>query len=468
MSLKLKTNKAIPVALRLTLWYASIFTISSLIGFTIFYLSIAELIHGRTDADMIEDVDELALMYAQGGLDSLEREFNDDVISVGADNLFFRILSVDGKVLLTTDMSTWRGLPSTDQLYTLIPEQSSFSLMTVSVNGKLHPARVITAYINADTILQFGESLQYNDEFLEIFRTVILVTVPLIIVFSCFIGWFMSRKALQGVREVTTAAIEIANGNLHRRVPESGRGDEIDVLAKTFNTMLGRIQKLIMGMHEMTDNLAHDLRSPLARIRAIAESSLLDNPDMNDLRSVSGNTIEECDRLLHMINTMLDITESEAGIIKRSMQKVDISLICADACELFQPLAEDKGVELSCNISMSVSVLGSLQHLQRMIGNLLENAIKYTDRGGNINLDLQQRNGQVIINIADTGIGISAVELPLVFDRFYRCELDRSETGSGLGLSLAQAIAHTHDGNISIVSKKRQGTTITIVLPVGQ
>ncbi|MCF6225657.1 MAG: HAMP domain-containing histidine kinase [Xanthomonadales bacterium] len=465
MYLKLGHDKAIPVALRLTLWYAGIFTLSSLIAFTTFYLFIAKTIHAHTDADLIEDIEELGLIFEQGGVNSLYHEFNDDVISVGADKVFFRIIAADSTVLLSTDMSDWPGIPPATDAHSLIPENKSYSLMTLSLYGQPHPARIVTAFINDNTILQFGESLQYNSEFLKLFRTIILITLPLIIVFSCFIGWFMSRKALQGVREVTIAAIDITNGNLHRRVPESGRGDEIDILAKSFNTMLNRIQHLILGMHEMTDNIAHDLRSPLARIRGIAESSLLDKLDMDELKLVSGNTIEECDRLLHMINTMLDITESEAGVVKRGMASINISNLVNEACELFQALAKEKEIQFNWRIVEAATVYGSVQHLQRLIGNLLDNAMKYTNKGGTVSLNLYLKNNDVLIDISDTGIGIAEGDLAQVFKRFYRCGPSQTISGTGLGLSLALAIAHAHQGDISIVSKPQHGTTVTVRIP---
>jgi len=465
MYLKRRINKAVPLALRLTLWYAGIFTISSLIAFTIFYFSIAEIIHGRTDADLIEDIEELSALFEKGGLTELNREFNEDIDSDGTDKVFFRLIGADAKTLLATDLSAWPGLPPANSVRSLIPDETGFSLETVSIDGQQYPARIITAFISENEAIQIGESLEDNIRLLMAFRNIFVVTVPLVMIVACFFGWFMARKALQGVREVTAAAIDITKGNLHRRVPETGHGDEIDILANTFNTMLDRIQTLIIGMREMTDNIAHDLRSPLARIRGIAETTLLDSPDVNDLRSVSGNTIEECDRLLHMINTMLDITETEAGIVRRTMAIVDITTIVNDACELFQPLAEDKNICLTCHIREHDAIYGSVPHLQRMIGNLLENAMKYTDNGGSVTLDLYRKNKNIVIDIADTGIGVAEKDLPNIFKRFYRCDQSRSQSGTGLGLSLAQAIAHAHGGDISIVSTVQQGSTLTVIIP---
>lgn len=466
MFLKRRTNKAIPIALHLTLWYAGIFTISLLIAFTIFYFSIEKIIQSRTDASLVEDVGELAILFKEGGLSELSREFDEDIASDGTDKVFFRVIGPDAKILLATDLSAWLDLPPAVSVRDLIPEKPGFLLRTVSIDGQQHSARIITAFISDDNIIQMGESLEESNKFLMAFRNVFIVTVPLIVIIACLFGWLMARKALQGVREVTAAAIDITKGNLQRRVPETGRGDEIDILANTFNTMLNRIQVLITSMQEMTDNIAHDLRSPLARMRGIAEATLLNDSTVHDFKSVSSNTIEECDRLLHMINTMLDITESEAGILKRTMTTVNITNIINDACDLFQPLAEDKNIRLTCCIKEHVTVYGSIQHLQRMIGNLLDNAIKYTDKGGSITFNLYQKNKRIVIDVADTGIGIAEKDFPNIFKRFYRCDQSRSQPGSGLGLSLARAIARAHGGDISIASTMQKGSTLTINIPV--
>ncbi len=454
-----------PTALRLTLWYAGIFTISSLIAFIIFYFSIEKTIRSRIDDDLMEDVEELAVLFKEGGLSELNREFNEDIASDGTDKVFFRVVGPDAKTLLSTDLSAWFGLPPADSVRDLMPENPGFSLKTVSIDGHQYPARIITAFIDDGNIIQMGESLEESGSFLKEFRNVFIVTVPLIVIIACLFGWFMARKALQGIREVTAAAIDITKGDLQRRVPETGRGDEIDILVNTFNTMLNRIQSLIASMREMTDNIAHDLRSPLARMRGIAETTLLNDSTVNDFKWASGNTVEECDRLLHMINTMLDITESETGILKRTMTIVNMANIINDACDLFQPLAEDKNIQLICCSKENVTVYGSIQHLQRMIGNLLDNAIKYTDKGGSVTLDLYQKNKRVVINVSDTGVGIAEKDFPNIFKRFYRCDQSRSQPGSGLGLSLAQAIARAHGGDISIVSAIQKGSTLTISIP---
>jgi signal transduction histidine kinase len=276
----------------------------------------------------------------------------------------------------------------------------------------------------------------------------------------------MARRALQGVEEVTQTATEISKGALETRVPVKARGDEIDRLATTFNSMLDRIHALITGMREMTDNIAHDLRSPISRIRGFAEMTLTTRGSLDEYETMAANTIEECDRLLGMINTMLDITETEAGAGRTTREAVDLSALVQDARELFQPLADDKGIALAADVPAGVLVLGDVQRLQRMVANLLDNAVKYTAPGGRVTVTMRSDARTVFVTVSDTGIGISESDLPQIFNRFYRGDRSRSQAGSGLGLSLAQAIASAHGGSITVSSSPGKGSTFTVTLPL--
>ena len=328
-----------------------------------------------------------------------------------------------------------------------------------------HKARILYAIIGPDTVLQIGFSLKESARFFARFKKIFIITMPILLVFAALIGWFMSRRALLGVEEVTRTAVDISKGALEQRVHVKARGDEIERLATTFNYMLDRIEALITGMRELTDNIAHDLRSPITRIRGITEMALTTGKSMEEYNTMAANTIEECDRLLEMVNTMLDISEAEAGVSKLEMEKTGMAKLVRDACELFQPSAEEKGVTLISEISDDNFVYGDIQRIQRMVVNLLDNAFKYTLPGGTVTVSVDGDERQVVISVNDTGIGISKSDLPHIFNRFYRCDQSRSQAGIGLGLSLAMAIARGHDGNITATSSPGKGSKFTITLP---
>jgi signal transduction histidine kinase len=229
--------------------------------------------------------------------------------------------------------------------------------------------------------------------------------------------------------------------------------------------MLDRIQILLTEIKEMSDNIAHDLRSPITRIRGTAEVTLTTGKSLSEYESLAASTIEECDRLLDMINTMLMISKTESGVDKLSSEEIDLQDLVREACELFEPTAEDRGVTLSCDVAVRSHLVGDTRMVQRMLSNLLDNGIKYTPSGGSVKVSVSENEGQVVVSVEDTGYGISPSDLPRVFERFYRSDQSRSQSGIGLGLSLARAIARAHGGEITATSTPNQGSTFTVTLP---
>jgi signal transduction histidine kinase len=302
---------------------------------------------------------------------------------------------------------------------------------------------------------------ELREDFLHYFGTPLLV----ILVLSAGVGWFMARRALSGVDEVTRAAIDISKGALDRRVPVRGSHDEIDRLADTFNTMVNRVQDLISQMKEISENIAHDLRSPITRMRGIAEMALAREDPDEERTTMAGAIIEECDRLLGMINAMLDISEAESGLARLDMRNVDLVEMLRDVCDLFQPLAEDRNVDVTIDAPKSARMACDLRKVQRVFSNLLDNALKYTPPGGGIRILAEERVNETVVTIRDTGIGIPEGDLPHIFDRFFRGEESRSTPGNGLGLSLAQAFVTIHGGNIAATSTLGRGSQFVVTLP---
>jgi signal transduction histidine kinase len=281
------------------------------------------------------------------------------------------------------------------------------------------------------------------------------------------IGWFLARRALSGVGGIAHTARRITRGDLAVRAPVSRRGDEIDQLAGNINHMLDRILDLITGIREMSDNIAHDLKSPITRIRGLAEVTLTTAEQRADYETMAASTIEECDRLLDMINTTLVISRTEAGVQALQWQRIDIAGLVQDAGRLFETSARDKDLHLSVTAGDPCCVInGDARMLQRMVANLLDNAIRYTPQGGQIDITVQPTpGGDVAVIFQDTGIGIRAADLPRIFERFFRCDPSRSASGTGLGLSLAQAVAMAHGGEITVQSEPGQGSTFQVLLP---
>ncbi|MBU2430794.1 MAG: HAMP domain-containing histidine kinase, partial [Proteobacteria bacterium] len=241
--------------------------------------------------------------------------------------------------------------------------------------------------------------------------------------------------------------------------------DELDHLASTLNSMLDRIEALVKNNREITDNIAHDLKSPITRIRGYAEIAFLQEDNIQDYRTMAANTIEESDRLLDMINTMLLISKAQAREDDFDFKRINLSGMIREACDLFEPLTEDKQICFETAIAENIYIMADIRMFQRAFSNLLDNAIKYTPKNGSIRVAAFVRESDVIIEIADTGVGIDPVNHENIFKRFFRTESSRTSPGSGLGLSLARTVIRKHNGDICVQSSTGKGAVFTVSLP---
>jgi heavy metal sensor kinase len=465
MSLRRQISPRNTLAFRLTLWYAGVFTVSSCIAFLLFYTLITSLILERIDQELLGQVSRFSVLLASQGADSVRDSAIIEAEAAGVKKVFFRLLSVNGQVFSSSNMSYWKDIDIDETAVKALLRENNPVFQTIAIAGRQEKVRILYSLLSPNIILQVGLAMESYSGFLDDFQRIFVITMTFLIVLAAGVGWFMARRAVSGVAAITRTAQTISGGSLEERVPVKGSGDEIDQLALTFNQMLDRIQALLIEIKEMSDNMAHDLRSPITRIRGVAEVTLTSGKALSEYEGMAASTIEECDRLLDMINTMLMISKTESGVGKLSIDDVDIVGIIRQACELFEPTAEDKKVNLSCEVPDRVHLIGDTPMIQRMLSNLLDNAIKYTPSGGMVSMAASENESQVVVVVKDTGIGISHADLPRIFERFYRCDQSRSQAGIGLGLSLARAIARAHGGDITVISAPNQGSTFTVTLP---
>ncbi|NOQ20160.1 MAG: HAMP domain-containing protein [Desulfobacterales bacterium] len=454
------------LAFRLTLWYAGLFMLTSCVAFLFFYILITSVIRYRTDQDLLSEARTLSSILKVEGIDAVQRQVILEAQAAGEKKIFFRLLSFGGQQFSSSNMSYWRDIGIGKLAINQLIREKRPVFDSASLPDRKHKIRVLYTIIGRSIILQLGQSMENYTRFIELFRKIFVTTMASLFVFAAIVGWFMARRAVAGVEMVTQTARQISEGRLKERVPVKKHQDEIDQLAITFNQMLDRIQTLVTGIREMSDNIAHDLKSPITRIRGISEVSLTTGASEKEYESMAASTIEECDRLLDMINTMLVISKTEAGVNKLDTQEMDIAAVVRDACELFQSPAEDKDLRLICDAPGNFSISGDNRLIQRMIANLLDNAIKYTPVGESIEVAVQPQNTHaVVITVKDNGVGIGDEDISRIFERFYRCDPSRSQAGTGLGLSFARTVARVHGGDIAVTSIPNQGSTFTVTLP---
>jgi signal transduction histidine kinase len=290
-----------------------------------------------------------------------------------------------------------------------------------------------------------------------------------IILFSVIAGGITARRVLRRIDAIRDTSTKIMSGNLSERVPITRRNDEFDGLATNLNAMLDRIEQLLQGLKEVTDNVAHDLKTPLTRLRNQAESALRDGADDQARQQALETTIAESDRLIKTFNALLMIARAEAGAPSGALTDVDVSAVVSDLAELYGPVAEDEGIGVQTAIELGVRLRANRELIGQAMVNLLENAVKYakpTGAGeGRITISLRRANGRVLIEVADNGPGIPEQDRKRVLERFVGLETSRSEPGSGLGLSLVDAVARLHGGGFRI-EDNAPGVRAVIDLPV--
>ena len=454
------------LAFRLTVGYGGIAFLFALIAFSVFYFKLYAVTMEAVDEELAEEVAELAEVWSQDGLEGLKQLMVEENLEEESSEFYFSIFNGRGILLTATDLPPWAARQiSSETLAELKNSPDGKQTRNLAIDDGNFEARILTVRMNPDLIFQHGQSIEEARAYLEIFQQLFWIGVSVSLLLAAISGWFMAGRALRGVVEVTHTATLISRGRFQERVALKTPYLEINRLVTAFNLMVDRVQDLIQRMREITDNIAHDLRSPLTRIRGIAEMSLISRTGNMTPAKAAANTIEECDNLIEMINTMLDLTEIEAGVQKFEIKHIDIHQLLEEAVELFRPLAAERSITLDLQVAKGLHIRSDPSGLQRIVCNLLDNAIKYTPQGGSVSLRGESQDNQIVITVQDTGIGIASNDLPHIFDRFFRSDQSRSKPGNGLGLSLVKAITTNLGGSVDVQSRLNDGSAFFINLP---
>ena len=455
------------VTFRLTAWHLLLFTLVSAAIMGLAEARLDAILRARTDHDLQEDLIELRADFAAAGLRKLQEAFDREAKSNGPEVIVLALVSAAGEIRASSDLAPWAGLKLPPR-ETIGLRPGDFGFSSLAHPGQDERVRMAFLRLADGQLLLLGHTLREEDEMTEIFHGVLLLALFGMLVTGCVMAWLITRTAMAGVARVKRMASTMGRDRLGERVVVGNDGQEITDLAVAFNGMLERIDALVRSLREVTDNLAHDLRGPLTRLRGTAETTLTSDAGIGEYKELAATVVEETDALVALINTMLEIAETDAGRLSLETTTIKVAELLAASHELFRPAAEDRGLRLNLELSADQLIIRSDRaRLQRVLANLLDNAIKYTPVNGSITLSARRVDQRIAIAVEDTGIGINELDRARIFDRFFRADLSRSQPGNGLGLSLCEALVHALGGKITVESVLGKGSLFTVWLPLG-
>ncbi len=447
-------------AFRLNLWFAATVTALSLALFFAAYFLLSRSI-AQKDREVIRaQLDLYRSWYESGGIRGLSRHFAGGLES-GQESFFVRVSGPTGAGIFIRQPA---GSPPLDPsaLDTLGAEP--WTQLPAGVRGG--PWLIATAQLGDGHWLQVGKTTVARAALLDHFRIVAGWVLLLSLALGLLAGTLLANRALRPIRRLINAVHRVlSTGQMDARVPvREGSGDELDELTRLFNTMLEKNGALLRGMREALDNVAHDLRTPLTRLRGTAERALAGPPGPADREAIS-DALEETDRVILLLDTLTDISEAETGLMR--LDKVDVQLanIVAEAATLYEMVAEDREITVRNEVPAEAHAVADPQRLRQALVNLLDNALKYTPRGGTVTMFAENRPDATVLGVRDTGPGIPPHEIPRIWKRLYRGDKSRSERGLGLGLSLVKAIAHAHGGKAEVENEPGAGAVFRLILP---
>jgi heavy metal sensor kinase len=456
---------------KMTLWYVFTFLISVLIVSLVLYLVMERQLLNDIDRFILDETNELAEVVLRNPRDpGVFGRFEEELIGRRYYPFFFQILDEKAQPVYSTRSFQEIRYPSYEKVLNNATAGKK-TRMDIYSQDRKRLFRVVSTPLFKEgrliSIVQLGTHLDFVRRSLSHFRTSLFASLPVVLVLGSLGGWILARRSLSPIGYIASKTQSITSENLGERLVSRGTGDELDDLIHTINEMIGRLEGSFKRMAEFTADTSHELRTPLCAVRGEAEVLLLKPRSADEYREALVHFIEEFDRLNQMISDLILLSKFDAAQMELKRVPLRLDLLIEGMGELFQALAEQKGLTLEVEVPEEVTVLGDKVRLQQLFTNLIDNAIKYTP-GGSIRILLEKERETVVVRVKDTGIGIVREEQDKIFKRFYRIDKSRSkETGGvGLGLNIAEWIVRAHHGRMEVESELNQGTTFTVYLPL--
>ena len=450
---------------RLSLTYLALFSAAAVVAVFYIYWNTTVLLSRQLNQTIDAELKGLAEQYRGGGLEQLVRIVAERSRTPG--NSLYLVADKEGKQLAgnlsAVSPQLWESLGPVEFFYSR-PAPGG-------VERRLAFANVFR--LPGGYRLIVGRDIEDRRELARLIRITMLWGLGVMALVGIGGGYWVSRRLLARIDNLSATTRTIMKGDLTGRLPVSGSGDELDRLAQSLNLMLARIEQLMAGLREVSDNIAHDLKTPLNRLRNRVEEALREPRDDTVYREALERTIEEADGLIKTFNALLSIARLEAGAGGDNRDTLDLSALVSDVAELYEPVAEERGIALKADVATPIAIRGDRQLLGQAIANLIDNALKHgapTAQGGNgwapeVEVRAETDDGAAEITVTDRGPGVPAPERERVLGRFVRLEASRSEPGSGLGLSLVAAVARLHGGSLRLEDNE-PGLRVILSLPM--
>ncbi|OPX96424.1 MAG: Sensor kinase CusS [Syntrophorhabdus sp. PtaB.Bin006] len=461
----------LPIKWKLTLWYGGILSVILVVFASGVYIYFRNSLQKSIDAKIRSIGEVLSSSITETHNTSIFGNFErylENVLGRKPKGKFIQIMDSSGRI----------GAKMSDIEGETLP--TSFSTLESALRGEIvyetiervtPRIRMVTIPIaenkKVSSVVQVGTSLEDFDETMRKLLIIMIISIPTSISVTIVVGYFMAKKALRPVDQIRRAAVKISSSNLDEKIDIGGRRDELGRLAETFNAMIGRLKDAFQRVNQFSIDVSHELKTPLTILKGATEVALRKEREKEDYKGLLKSNLEEIDRMSRIIDDLLLLSKADAKEITLNLEEIALRDLIMGVCMDMKIFADKKGIEIDVGDLEDVRLKGDELKIRRMLWNIVENGIKYTENGGKIFISSYVNDGYARIDVKDSGAGISEEDIRFIFDRFYRADRSRRrESGSGLGLSISKWIAEAHGGNIEVKSRPGQGSLFSMKLPI--